>query len=33
MKEITLILNKEQRTVAVSPNEILLDVLREKLGI
>lgn len=33
MKEIALILNKEQRTVAVSPNEILLDVLREKLGI
>lgn len=33
MKEISLILNYEPRTVMVAPNEILLDVLREKLGI
>lgn len=33
MKEIRLILNHEPRTVIVEPNEILLDVLREKLGV
>jgi len=33
MKEIHLILNHEARSVYVEPNEILLDVLREKLGI
>lgn len=33
MKEISLILNYEPRTVMVAPNEILLDVLREKLGV
>lgn len=33
MKEISLILNHEPRTVMVAPNEILLDVLREKLGV
>lgn len=33
MKEIRLILNHEPRTVMVAPNEILLDVLREKLGV
>jgi len=33
MKEITLKVNKEIRSVYVEPNEILLDVLREKLGI
>ena len=30
---ISLTLNGEQRTVGVEPNEILLDVLREKLGV
>lgn len=33
MKEITLMVNSELRNVHVEPNEILLDVLREKLGI
>ena len=33
MKEISFILNNEERSVAVEPNEILLDVLREKLGV
>lgn len=33
MKEIQFILNGETRNVWVAPNEILLDVLREKLGI
>ena len=33
MKEITLMVNNELRNVHVEPNEILLDVLREKLGI
>ena len=32
-KSITLTLNGEQRTVDVIPSDILLDVLREKLGI
>lgn len=31
--EITLIVNGEIRTVDVEPNDVLLDVLREKLGI
>jgi carbon-monoxide dehydrogenase small subunit len=30
---ITLTLNGETRTVDVAPNDILLDVLREKLGV
>lgn len=30
---ITLTLNGEEQTVSVEPNEILLDVLREKLGV
>jgi len=30
---ITLKLNNETRTVMVQPNDILLDVLREKLGV
>jgi len=33
MKKITLNLNGESRTVAVAPHEILLDVLRDKLGM
>ncbi len=33
MKEITLRVNNELRSVYIEPNEILLDVLREKLGI
>ncbi len=33
MKEIFLTLNNELRSVFVEPNEILLDVLREKLGV
>ncbi|HOS08050.1 MAG TPA: (2Fe-2S)-binding protein [Candidatus Cloacimonas acidaminovorans] len=33
MKEISLILNNEPRNVQVETNEILLDVLRNKLGI
>jgi carbon-monoxide dehydrogenase small subunit len=32
-RTISLILNGETRTVEVVPNDILLDVLREKLGI
>jgi aerobic-type carbon monoxide dehydrogenase small subunit (CoxS/CutS family) len=32
-KTITITLNGEVRTVDVAPNDILLDVLREKLGI
>ena len=32
-KQITLTLNGEKRTVEVGPTDILLDVLREKLGI
>ncbi len=30
---IHLTLNGEERTVSIEPNEILLDVLREKLGV
>ena len=33
MKKITLKLNNELRSVYVEPEEILLDVLREKLGV
>nr|MDA3813341.1 2Fe-2S iron-sulfur cluster-binding protein [Candidatus Cloacimonadota bacterium] len=33
MKKITLKLNGELRHVYVDPEEILLDVLREKLGV
>ena len=33
MKKITLKLNGELRSVYVEPEEILLDVLREKLGV
>jgi aerobic-type carbon monoxide dehydrogenase small subunit (CoxS/CutS family) len=32
-KRITLKLNRETRSVEVEPNDILLDVLREKLGV
>ena len=32
-KTITIILNGEERLVDVEPNDILLDVLREKLGV
>jgi carbon-monoxide dehydrogenase small subunit len=32
-KQITFELNNETRNVEVQPNEILLDVLREKLGV
>jgi aerobic carbon-monoxide dehydrogenase small subunit len=32
-KRITLKLNGETRTLEVEPNDVLLDVLREKLGI
>jgi carbon-monoxide dehydrogenase small subunit len=32
-KPITLKLNREQRTVEVEPSDILLDVLREKIGV
>lgn len=33
MKEISFTLNNEIRSVCVEPNEILLDVLRDKLGV
>ncbi len=33
MKKITFILNGETRSVIVEPNELLLDVLRDKLGV
>ena len=33
MKDLILKVNNETRSVYVEPNEILLDVLREKLGI
>jgi aerobic-type carbon monoxide dehydrogenase small subunit (CoxS/CutS family) len=33
MKTIAFELNGEQRTLQVEPNEILLDVLRERLGV
>jgi len=33
VKEISLTLNNELRSVSVEPNEVLLDVLREKLGV
>ncbi|MDZ4121709.1 MAG: (2Fe-2S)-binding protein [Candidatus Cloacimonadaceae bacterium] len=33
MKEITMIVNNEERITWVEPNETLLDVLRDKLGI
>ena len=33
MQEITLTLNNERRKVLVEPNDVLLDVLRDKLGI
>jgi len=33
MQKIAFILNKERRSIYVEPNDILLDVLREKLGI
>ncbi len=32
-KRITIKLNQETRTVEVEPNDILLDVLRDKLGV
>jgi aerobic carbon-monoxide dehydrogenase small subunit len=32
-KRITLLLNRETRTVPVEPNDLLLDVLRDKLGV
>ena len=32
-KRITLKLNREQRTVEVEPSDILLDILREKIGV
>jgi len=32
-KQITLTVNSEKRTVEAGPTDILLDVLREKLGI
>ena len=32
-KQITLNLNNETRNVEVEPNDVLLDVLREKLGV
>jgi len=33
MPEIHFILNNENRAVRVEPNETLLEVLREKLGV
>lgn len=33
MKKISFILNGEKRSVYVEPNDLLLDVLRDKLGI
>ncbi|MDD2230110.1 MAG: (2Fe-2S)-binding protein [Candidatus Cloacimonetes bacterium] len=33
MKEISFTLNNELRSVSVDANEVLLDVLREKLGV
>ncbi|MDD4309077.1 MAG: (2Fe-2S)-binding protein [Candidatus Cloacimonetes bacterium] len=33
MKEICITVNNEKRYVSVEPNEVLLDVLREKLGV
>ncbi len=33
MQKIAFTLNKEKRSIYIEPNEILLDVLREKLGI
>jgi carbon-monoxide dehydrogenase small subunit len=33
MYEITLTLNHEKRKVFVEPNDVLLDVLRDKLGV
>lgn len=33
MAKISFLLNNETRTLHVEPNEILLDVLRDKLGI
>lgn len=33
MKKITFTLNGESRTVAAAPHEVLLDVLRDKLGV
>jgi carbon-monoxide dehydrogenase small subunit len=33
MAKLTFTLNKEIRTVEVEPNETLLDVLRDKLGV
>jgi carbon-monoxide dehydrogenase small subunit len=30
---ITLVLNEEKRAVEVEPNDVLLDILREKLGL
>ncbi len=33
MAKLTLTLNNELRSVEVKPNEILLDVLRDKLGV
>ena len=32
-KRITVTLNKETRSLAVEPSDILLDVLREALGV
>jgi len=33
MTDITFMLNGEARTIAVDPHEVLLDVLRDRLGI
>ncbi|HOK18413.1 MAG TPA: (2Fe-2S)-binding protein [Caldisericia bacterium] len=33
MKKISFILNGEKRSVYVEPNDLLLDVLRDKLGV
>ena len=33
MQQITLTLNNEKRMLHVEPNDVLLDVLRDKLGI
>ena len=32
-KEISFLLNGERRTIEINPNEILLEVLRDKLGL
>ena len=33
MKKISFVLNGEKRNIYVEPNDLLLDVLREKLGV